>query len=80
MDQDSSDNSSDDPFSDSGLPQEEVISTAEKVCLSVPSEVSIEKEIVWKVLTLRRHCCFRKCGTEVEDRITVFRLPSSAVN
>jgi hypothetical protein len=46
MDQDSSDNSSDDPFSDSSLPQGEVISTAEKISLSVPSEVSIEKEIV----------------------------------
>lgn len=49
MDQDLSDNSSDDPFSDSSLSQEEVISTVEKVSVSVPSEVRIEKETVPKV-------------------------------
>ena len=49
MEQDLSDNSSDDPFSDSSLSQEEVISTAEKISVSVPSEVRIEKEIVQKV-------------------------------
>lgn len=49
MDQDLSDDSSDDPFSDSSLSQEEVISTAENISLSVPSEVRIEKEIVQKV-------------------------------
>lgn len=49
MEQDLSDNSSDDPFSDSSLSQEEVISTAEKISVSVPSEVRIEKEIVQEV-------------------------------
>jgi len=49
MDQDLSDNSSDDPFSDSSLSQGEVISTAEKISVSVPSEVRIEKETVPKV-------------------------------
>jgi hypothetical protein len=49
MDQDLSDDSSDDPFSDSSLSQEDVISTAENISLSVPSEVRIEKEIVQKV-------------------------------
>ena len=49
MDQDLSDNSSDDPFSDSSLFQEEVNSTAEKISVSVPSEVRIEKETVPKV-------------------------------
>jgi len=39
MDQDLSDNSSDDPFSDSSLSHEEGISTAEKISVSVPSEV-----------------------------------------
>jgi hypothetical protein len=49
MDQDLSDNSSDYPFSDSSLSQEEGISTAEKISVCVPSEVRIEKEIVQKV-------------------------------
>jgi hypothetical protein len=49
MDQDLSDNSSDDPFSDSSLCQEEGISTAEKISISVPSEVNMEKETVPKV-------------------------------
>jgi hypothetical protein len=45
MDQDLSDNSSDDPFSDSSLSQEEVISTVEKISVSVPSEVKIEETV-----------------------------------
>jgi len=49
MDQDLSDNSSDDPFSDSSLSHEEGISTAEKISVSVPSEVRTEKENVPKV-------------------------------
>jgi len=49
MDQDLSDNSSDDPFSDSSLSQDEGISSAEKISISVPSEVRIEKETVPKV-------------------------------
>jgi hypothetical protein len=49
MDQDSSDNSSDELFSDLGLPEEEGISAAEKISLGVPPEVSIEKEIVQKL-------------------------------
>lgn len=49
MDQDLSDNSSDDPFSDSSVYQEEGISTAEKISVSVPSEVMIEKGTVPKV-------------------------------
>jgi hypothetical protein len=46
MDQDSSDNSSDGLLSDSELAEEADIPTAEKFCLSVPSEVSIDKEIM----------------------------------
>lgn len=55
MDQDSSDNSSDGLFSDSELAEEADIPTAEKFSLSIPSEVSIEKEITyikWKGLKI----------------------------
>lgn len=46
MDQDSSDSSSVDLLSDSGLPEEDVVSAVEKFSLSVPSEVNIEKDIM----------------------------------
>jgi hypothetical protein len=46
MDQDSSDNSSDDLLSDSGLAEEDIVPAVEKYSLSVPSEVSIEKDVM----------------------------------
>jgi hypothetical protein len=46
MDQDSSDNSSVDLLSDSGLAEEDIVLGVEKVSLSVPSEVSIEKDFI----------------------------------
>jgi hypothetical protein len=46
MDQDSSDSSSVDLLSDSGLAEEDVVSVAEKFSLSVPSEVNIEKDVM----------------------------------
>jgi len=49
MDQDSSDNSSDDLLSDSCLAEEDGMSTVEKFSLSVPSEVSIE----WEIMCIR---------------------------
>jgi hypothetical protein len=44
MDQDSSDNSSVDLLSDSGLAEEDIVSGVEKFSLNVPSEVSIKKD------------------------------------
>lgn len=46
MDQDSSDSSSVDLLSDSGLAEEDVVSVAEKFSLSVPSEVNIEEDVM----------------------------------
>jgi hypothetical protein len=44
MDQDSSDNSSVDLLSDSGLAEEDIVPAVEKFSLNVPSEVNIEKD------------------------------------
>lgn len=46
MDQDSSDSCSDGLLSDSELVEEDDIPSTEKLCLSIPSEVSMGKEIM----------------------------------